>query len=288
MNVNYINPFINASIEVVKTFSGVQCTPGKPTVRAKPVVGGDIKGFIGLNGYGISGYFIIGFPRTFLNNTLEHLFKGQASAEDEELDDLAGELTNMITGSAKGELSKRGFFFDVAVPRISHGMPEIPEDLKDCPVIIVPFETQAGRFFIEAAIKTIEEDFKKDTTPLVEPPEGFISVETFAKRTRIDPIKIRRFLKTGFLKGEKISNRQWHIPESELNKIQGYRPPSAGKEQEISEADESSLVSLEKFSRLSGLPPVKIKSFLRTGFLKGKMDESKKWRIDMDQVSKFK
>ena len=50
--------------------------------------------------------------------------------------------------------------------------------------------------------------------PEIAPPDkGFISVDEFAKRTRMDPIKVRRLLKTGFLSGKKISNRQWHIPQ---------------------------------------------------------------------------
>ncbi len=288
MNVDYINPFINASIEVIKTFAGINSLPGKPLIRSKPVTGGDIKGFIGLNGHGICGYFIIGFTRTFLCDTLTGLFNNNEVASDEELDDLAGELTNMITGSAKGELSKKGFFFDVAVPRITHTMPEIPQNLKNSPVIIVPFETKAGKFFIEASIKTIEEDLAKDTKPEVKPPKGFISVETFASRTRIDPIKIRRFLKTNFLSGEKISNRQWHIPESQLNKIQGYRPLASHKKPDTNDTKAKQTISVEKFSQLSNLSSSKIKSFLRTGFLKGRMDESKNWRINIDQVSKFK
>ncbi len=288
MNVNYINPFINASIEVIKKFAGVNSMPDKPFVKPHPVTGGDIKGFIGLNGHGISGYFIISFTRTFLNDTLAGLFNNKQSASDEELDDLVGELTNMITGSAKGELSKRGFFFDVAVPKITHAVPEIPQNLKDCPVIIVPFETKTGKFFIEAAIKPIKEDFSRDTMPEVKPPQGFISVETFSERTRIDPIKIRRFLKTGFLNGKQISNRQWHVPETELNKIQGYRPPAPDKNTDANDTKEQVMISVNRFSQLSGLSSSKIKSFLRTGFLKGEKDESKKWQIYINQVSKFK
>ena len=159
MNVNYINPFINASIDVIKTFAGIKFEAGRPLVRNKPGANGDVIGFIKLNGHGISGYFIIHFSTSFLNKILVTLFNGQTTPSKEEVYDLAGELTNMITGNAKAELSKKGFFFDVAVPQISHTTPEIASDLKNNPVIIVPFETQAGRFNIEASIRTIKEDF---------------------------------------------------------------------------------------------------------------------------------
>jgi len=288
MNVNYINPFINASIDVFKTFAGVLSLPGRPRVRTKPEAAGDINGFIKLNGHGINGYFVIHFSEGFLNKILVTLFDGHTTASQTELFDLAGELTNMITGAAKAELSKKGFFFDVAVPMISHTTPQIPSDLKNNPVIIVPFETRAGQFNIEASIRTIEEDLAKDTMPEVLPPLGYTSVELFAKKTKIDPIKIRRFLKTGFLVGTKISNRQWHIPESEFEKILGSQKTPSDKAKTTPNKLPENTIGIEDFSKLSGLSSAKIKSFLRTGFLKGSLDASNTWKIAQDEISKFK
>ena len=290
MNVNYINPFINASIDVFKTFAGIDSEPGRPLVRNKPNPGRDINGFIKLNGHGINGYFIIHFSKNLLNKILNTLFEGQAPPSQEELFDLAGELTNMVTGKAKAELSKNGFFFDVAVPEISHATPKISSDLKNNPVIIVPFDTLAGKFNIETSIQTIEEDLARDTMPEVPPPPGMASVEQFAKQTRIDPVKIRRFLKTGFLSGIKISNRQWHIPESEFEKILGASKSQARK---VSQKKAAALVSedtisVEDFSKLSGLSSAKIKGFLRSGFLKGRMDKTNIWQIEQTEISKFK
>lgn len=202
MDVNYINPFISASMSVFSTFAGLESHPGPPSVSIRPLIDKEINGFIGLNGHGIRGYFIINFSAAFLNRILASIFD-HAGSTTEELYDLAGELTNMITGSAKAELSKKGFFFDVAVPVISRTAPRIPQDMKNHPVIVVPFETQAGKFYIEASILRIEEDFQQDTMPEVQAPAGYISVADFAKRTRMDPVKTRRLLKTGFLSGKK-------------------------------------------------------------------------------------
>ncbi len=287
MDVKYINPFISASMEVFSTFAGLKSLSGTPSVRTHPLTDKDINGFIELNGYGVNGYFIINFSASFLQQILASIFEYQTTATKEELYDLAGELTNMITGSAKAELSKKGFFFDVAVPKISHATPAIPKNLKKNPIIVVPFATKAGKFHIEASIQRIEEDFQQDTTPVVEAPEGYVSVETFGKLTRMDPIKIRRFLKTGFLTGKKISVRQWHIPESELLKIQGYKPPKNKPKQEITQSMLDETISVEEFSSLSNLSSAKIKSFLRTGFLKGIQDDSNTWRIKKGQISKF-
>ncbi|MCG8615902.1 MAG: chemotaxis protein CheX [Desulfobacterales bacterium] len=286
MDVKYINPFISASMDVFSTFAGVTSRPGKPSVRLSPLTSKDVNGFITLNGHGIKGYFIINFSAGFLKEILAGIFD-HTSASQEEINDLAGELTNMITGSAKAELSKRGYFFDVAVPRISHTTPEIPGEMKKKPIIVVPFDTRAGKFHIEASLQRIEEDFLQDTMPEVEAPEGYISVETFAKEVHMDPIKVRRFLKTGFLSGKKISNSQWHIPEKELFKISGYRPRKNKPITKPSQLLLDETISVEEFSRLSGLTSARIKNFLRTGFLKGVQDEKKVWRVRRGQVSKF-
>jgi chemotaxis protein CheX len=290
MNVNYINPFIDASIDVFKTFANIKSEPGQPLVRNKPGTNGDIIGFIGLNGHGINGYFGIHFSSLFLNKILVTLFDGHTTATREELYDLAGELTNMITGNAKATLSKKGFFFDVAVPKISHTTPKISAELKNNPVIIVPFATRMGEFNIEASIRTIAEDLAKDTMAEVPPPHGMLSVEQFARETRIDPIKIRRFLKTGYIPGKKISNRQWHIPESELEKIIGSQKFQAKKKKKkrLSTETTEATIGVEAFSKLSGLSSAKIKGFLRSGFLKGYLDKTNTWQVEQDEISKFK
>lgn len=159
MNVNYINPFITACIDVFKTFSNLDSTPGKPMALKQPGRQGTIKGIIGLNGHGVNGYFIISFSQSFLEKLVAGLFGKHASATMEEINDLAGELTNMITGNAKAQLSRQGFFFEVAVPRISHTLPDIPVYMKNTPVIMVPFTTPSGKYTIEASMKTIAEDF---------------------------------------------------------------------------------------------------------------------------------
>ncbi|MCP3940960.1 MAG: hypothetical protein GY710_05700 [Desulfobacteraceae bacterium] len=290
MNVDYINPFINASINVFKTFVGIISIPGPPRIDTKITTDGEVNGFIGLNGHGINGYLMINFSVQFLNQLLKKLFNRNTDSTDLELNDVAGELTNMISGSAKAELSKKGFFFDVAVPKISRKKPQIPKNLKNNPIILVPFSTALGDFCIESSIIRIEEDFAKDTRPELPCPEGMLSVANFSKQTGMAEIKVRRFLKTGFLSGKKITNLQWHIPEKELGKFQCNKNNIAKKAEskKISQESLDVTISINKFVKLSNLSSAKIKSFLRSGFLKGYLDESNNWRIKESEILKFK
>ncbi|MCA1795312.1 MAG: chemotaxis protein CheX [Desulfotignum sp.] len=212
MNVAYINPFVNACIDVFDTFAGIASTPGKPVALKQPGGHGAIKVIIGLNGHGINGYFIISFSRPFLDKIITGLFDMTSSASTAELDDLAGELTNMITGSAKAQLSKQGYFFDVAVPRISHTLPDIPVYMKDTPVIMVPFATSSGEYTIEASMKTIAENLAADH-------QQMFTIAEFSKRCRLSPARVKSFLRTGFLKGIQDPDKQWLIHRDQIDKF---------------------------------------------------------------------
>ncbi|HKL00349.1 MAG TPA: chemotaxis protein CheX [Desulfotignum sp.] len=287
MNVTYINPFINASIEVFSSFSGVTATPGRPAVGTAPSSNGEVFGVIGLNGHGINGYFIINFSRGVLPKIHGSLFDNENSPSSEEINDLAGELTNMIAGCAKAELSQKKFFFDVAVPQISHTVPGIPPYMENTPVISVPFDTSAGTFHIEASIKEIVEDFARETLPEIPPPKGMVSVEQYSGVTGIAPVKIRRLLKTGFLYGKKISTNQWHIPETEIKKLQGHQKRTPPKKKNCNPGSATETISIQEYAKRSGLSSARIKSFLRSGFLEGFLDDTNTWQVHKDQVSKF-
>ena len=286
MNVNYINPFINACIEVFSTFANLDSRPGKPRARIQPSARGELKAIIGLNGHGIDGYFIIHLTRAHLENIMATLFDSTARNSDEDLKDLAGELTNMITGCAKAQLSRKGFFFDVALPRISTGDIDIPTALEKEPVIQVPFETDMGIYVIEASIKTIDSDLAQDTCDRVPAPPGMLSLEDFATKARIHPIKLKRLLKTGHLIGERISNQQWHIPNAELKKFPGRHQGNTPVE-EMPTLQEATL-SLKEFSQATLLPQAKIKRFIRSGFILAALDENKNWLIPPSEILKFK
>ncbi|MFO7753711.1 MAG: chemotaxis protein CheX [Desulfobacteraceae bacterium] len=292
MNVDYINPFINSAINVLNTMAGIKAVPGKPGVRRSSFGKGDIHGFIGLNGHGINGFFIISFTRTCINEILSNIADAPADESLPNMSDAVGELTNMISGGAKATLSQKGFFFDVAVPSTGTSRPDIPEGMKGEPVIIVPFQTGKGNFYIEACISKVEEDFREDHQPWVEVPDGMLTVKSFAEKTGMAEIKIRRFLKTGFLSGTMVSPKQWHIPEQELSKIQvvktgGKNNGYSVKSPELSADMLAGCVSVKEFAAMSGLASPKIRRFLRSGFIEGFKDSEGAWHVKRDQISKF-
>ncbi len=215
MKVEYINPFINAVIHVLKTMGGVSPVPGKPRLKDGNTALGDVSGVIGLAGEGVRGFFVVSFTESCILSFMEKMLGETFDRIDAEVKDAVGEVTNMISGGAKGELSQKGFFFDVAIPSVVSGARHKIEQSTGMPVIVVPFSTEAGAFFIEAALYT-GEPVEQETAEI---PEGMLSIAQFSRKTGIRTATIRGWLNTGFIKGEKVSAKVWHIPEEEMKKV---------------------------------------------------------------------
>jgi chemotaxis protein CheX len=50
MDVNLINPFIDATLNVLETMASTKVQPGKPYLKKDEVARGDVSGVIGLTG----------------------------------------------------------------------------------------------------------------------------------------------------------------------------------------------------------------------------------------------
>ena len=60
MDVKFINPFLDATINVIKTMAMVELKPGKPFLKKDHVARGDVSGIIGMTGE-ITGSLSVSF-----------------------------------------------------------------------------------------------------------------------------------------------------------------------------------------------------------------------------------
>ena len=68
---------------------------------------------------------------------------------------MVGELTNMATGGAKKLLEQQGHDFDMATPVVITGADHEIIHKSRGPIMILPFETSSGQFFIEVSFEDI-------------------------------------------------------------------------------------------------------------------------------------
>lgn len=149
MNVAFINPFLTSLSNVLSTMGGVECEIGKPTLKSDRISRGDVTGIIGMTSPQVKGSLAISFTQPVIMDIVEKMVGEKVTSIDDTVTDMVGELTNMTTGGAKNLLVEQGYEFDMATPVVVCGKQhEITHKTKD-KVILIPFSTASGEFFIE-------------------------------------------------------------------------------------------------------------------------------------------
>jgi chemotaxis protein CheX len=149
MNVEFINPFIGALLNVVSTMGHTELISEKPRVKKDDVSMGDVSGLIGMVGPQTKGSLSITFEKSLALRIMQRMLGEKVKEIDEDVIDMVGEITNMVTGGAKKELSKKGYDFDMATPVVVSGKNHTIDHKHDGHIIIIPFGSDSGKAFIE-------------------------------------------------------------------------------------------------------------------------------------------
>jgi len=160
MDVNYINPFLQGTLDVLKTMASIIATPGKPYVKTSMTAAGDISGIIGITG-DATGSLAISFTERCICDVVNSMLGENHASINAEIIDAVGELTNMISGAARNLMEKQGIKAFAAIPTVVHGKNHTINAIYNVPSIIIPFATNAGAFFVDVCIKTTSWDERK-------------------------------------------------------------------------------------------------------------------------------
>ncbi|MGI6668933.1 MAG: chemotaxis protein CheX [Acetivibrionales bacterium] len=121
MNVEYINPFIEASQTVLKQIASLDSKLGKVYLKTAPYRSEDIIVMVGLTGK-IRGQAIFSMTKEFGTKIASYMMMGMEVAEFDEMSKSAiSELANMIMGNAAMLLYNRGIRIDITPPSILTG-----------------------------------------------------------------------------------------------------------------------------------------------------------------------
>ncbi len=155
MNTSLINPFLNSILNVLSTMAKLEATPGKMTLKKSDVALGSVTGLIGMVGNKAKGTFAISFSDKVVLEITKRMLNEESTVIDDTVIDLVGELTNMVSGGAKRILSETGYKFNMAIPSVISGKDHYIIHKSKDPVVIVPFTTEAGDFFIEICFENL-------------------------------------------------------------------------------------------------------------------------------------
>ena len=151
MNVKFLNPFVEGAYEVLCSETGQTVKRGDLRLENDIYQTDDLTVIISLVG-AVVGTVFYSMPQEVAIKLASILLGDDLS----ELDNLAqsgiAELGNVITGRASTKLSKAGFECNISTPSLIMGNGASISTL-DCPRLVVPLETVAGKLDIHLALR---------------------------------------------------------------------------------------------------------------------------------------
>jgi chemotaxis protein CheX len=149
MKVEFINPFLSSMLNVMSTMAKMELIPEKPKLKRNEIAKGDVSGLIGMISPKTKGSLSITFDAPLALATMKGMVGEAPDEVNEEITDLVGEITNMVTGGAKRILSDKGFDFDMATPVVVSGKNHTIHHKSKGPIVIISLKGEAGRAYIE-------------------------------------------------------------------------------------------------------------------------------------------
>jgi len=151
MKAKYINPFLNASLNLFREYLDVACEGGTPYLNNDPDSLYEISGFIGLAGEA-QGAVVISFPRDTALAMAGRMADKTYSALTNEVLDVIGEFANIVAGNAKKDLLD--FKILISLPGVIVGQTYRIRWPEGIPVITIPFNSDLGKFSVSVSLKS--------------------------------------------------------------------------------------------------------------------------------------
>ncbi|CAG9000232.1 MAG: hypothetical protein CENE_02226 [Candidatus Celerinatantimonas neptuna] len=149
MEAKFVNPFLSSLLNVLKTMAQLELKPQAPRVKKDEVARGDVSGVIGMIGPTIKGSFSISFDKSLALEVMSRMLGERPHNINEDVTDMIGEITNMVTGGAKRILGEQGYEFNMATPIVVSGPAHSIQHKSDGPKILMPFVSDYGSATIE-------------------------------------------------------------------------------------------------------------------------------------------
>lgn len=165
-DANFINPFLSAARKVLKVQCFMEITPDKPHLKkaTDPLLLGDVSGIITINSETFTGTLAISMNEQIFIKIVGNMLGEEITQIEEKNVDLVGELSNMILGQAKIELMALGYTIQSALPSCVWGKDHKIKHFGGGQCIVLPFNTECGKLYIEIMTSNSALESKKSPT----------------------------------------------------------------------------------------------------------------------------
>lgn len=143
MNVEYINPFTQATFDVLTMLGSFDPKLGKPSVKGDSLISVGVVIVVGVIGE-VKGQVVYSFTEETAKRIASTMMMGMpVDTFDEMAKSAVSELTNMISGNASTGIAAKGFNIDIAPPTLVTGENvKITSNVKVS--LLIPVTTTAG------------------------------------------------------------------------------------------------------------------------------------------------
>ena len=147
-DVALAKPFVQATINVLSSMTGLSPVPGKPYVKKTDKAQGDVSAIVGITGCK-SGAVALSFSQSCAIALVKGLLGDAIEDIIADTRDAVGEITNMISGQARATLSEMGLPLQGSTPSIVFGANHSLSFPGQVTTVAIPFETDYGAFTLE-------------------------------------------------------------------------------------------------------------------------------------------
>lgn len=157
VNVEFINPFIEATRNVFSTMCKMEIQRKSVFLKDDYKMLGDISGVMSLSGAAV-GSVVVSMPADLACLVVGNML-GEAPAKDltPDVRDATGELINMIAGQAKASLVKTKYHFTISIPTVVTEPGQEIEHQKGAANIVVLFEGGGYDFSLQVCLAPHDE-----------------------------------------------------------------------------------------------------------------------------------
>jgi len=152
MNVAFINPFIESTLQSLEMMANITAEKVGLTLKQDLITTYDISAIIGITG-DTSGSIIVSFPAPLACRIAGNMLSEEIADMDQSVEDAIGEIGNIVVGSARRLLVEDGFSLSISIPTVVVGKGHKISRSGDVPCIAIPFATAYGEFEVNVGLK---------------------------------------------------------------------------------------------------------------------------------------
>lgn len=160
VNVEFINPFIDATRNVFSSMCQVEIARKKIFLKDDYKMLGDISGVMQLAGTATGSVVISMSAQLACLVVGKMLGETPANELTQDVADATGEIINMISGQAKASLVKTKYHFNVSIPKVVTGPGHEIDHRPGTPNIVVVFEGAGHDFSLQICLLPSDEEGK--------------------------------------------------------------------------------------------------------------------------------